>query len=196
MAQHDLGTRYARTVIGYHGCDADVAEVALEGRLALKPSNNDFDWLGTGIYFWEWGLHRAWSFADEQKVRRKVQNPSVLGAVINLGACFDLTDTRFTRDLAAAFPVWSKALRRAGLPLPRNDHGKDRVLRRLDCAVIDWFLSELQKQTGTTYDTVRGAFTEGGPLFPGSGLQTLTHVQIAVRNPACIVGYFRPIMKA
>lgn len=41
------------------------------------------------------------------------------------------------------------------------------------------------------FDTVRGLFTEGGPLFPGSGFRAKTHVQVAVRSADNIKGYFR-----
>lgn len=44
---------YQRMVIGYHGCDAATADVVLSGNYSLQPSDNDYDWLGKGIYFWE-----------------------------------------------------------------------------------------------------------------------------------------------
>ena len=42
------------------------------------------------------------------------------------------------------------------------------------------------------YDTVRGMFTEGEELYPGSGFSAQSHVQIAVRNDDCIRGLFLP----
>lgn len=42
------------------------------------------------------------------------------------------------------------------------------------------------------FDTVRGMFTEGHPLYDGSGFHEQSHVQIAVRNPALIKGVFLP----
>ena len=36
-------------VLGYHGCDRAVAEKALSGNTDLKPSENSYDWLGSGI---------------------------------------------------------------------------------------------------------------------------------------------------
>jgi len=42
------------------------------------------------------------------------------------------------------------------------------------------------------YDTVRAAFIEGEPIYPGSALHMETHIQIAVRNSRAIVGTFRP----
>jgi hypothetical protein len=44
-----------------------------------------------------------------------------------------------------------------------------------------------------SYETVRGAFWEGGELYPTSGFGRKNHIQIAVRAPHCIKGYFRPI---
>jgi hypothetical protein len=32
---------------------------------AFKPSNNDYDWLGPGIYFWEANPLRGLEFAEE-----------------------------------------------------------------------------------------------------------------------------------
>lgn len=44
-----------------------------------------------------------------------------------------------------------------------------------------------------SYDTVRGAFWEGGPIYPGARIEKKNHVQICVRNADSIIGYFRPI---
>ena len=69
----------------------------------------------------------------------------------------------------------------------------DRLLRRRDCAFLNWYL-EWNKDRGTNYDTVRCAFVEGGRAFPTSGIHQKTHIQIAVRNPNCVIGVFRPIV--
>ncbi len=42
-----------------------------------------------------------------------------------------------------------------------------------------------------SFDTVRGMFTEGEPLYEGAGFHARNHIQICVRNPRCIKGYFR-----
>ena len=36
-------------ILGYHGCDAAVAEKIFAGQEPLKHSKNDDDWLGDGI---------------------------------------------------------------------------------------------------------------------------------------------------
>ena len=75
---------------------------------------------------------------------------------------------------------------------------RDRVLRFLDCAVLR-HLHEIVEGAAKTdptiepFDTVRGMFVEGGEAFPGSGFHVKSHVQIAVRNPACIKGIFYPL---
>jgi hypothetical protein len=45
---------------------------------------------------------------------------------------------------------------------------------------------------GIRYDTVRGVFPEGAEAYPGAKILKKTHVQVAVRNPACLLGFFRP----
>jgi hypothetical protein len=42
------------------------------------------------------------------------------------------------------------------------------------------------------FDSVRGVFTEGGPAFPGSGIQEKNHIQICIRNSNSIKGFFLP----
>jgi len=110
------------------------------------------------------------------------------------GRCFDLFDTRFTEDLAEAFRAFRRRMRLAQISLPRNQ-GKtpDHELRRLDCAVLNWYLERLN-HLQKPFDTVRAGFTEGGAVYPGAGIMSETHIQLAVRNPACIIGVFRPIL--
>lgn len=183
--------RSERIIIGYHGCDIRTAESLLAGE-PFKPSINDFDWLGWGVYFWEYGEDRAFRFAEEQRRRGKVNRPAVVAAAIQLGNCFDLLDTRFTADLAAAYEPWAKRLGELGVRLPENGGGPpDKKLRRRDCAVLNWYLDQA-KLLGVVYDTVRGGFVEGGPVYEGSGIHRETHIQIAVRSPACILEVFSP----
>jgi hypothetical protein len=187
--------RYDRTVIAYHGCDAAIAERILGGE-SFQKSENNYDWLGAGIYFWEFGADRAWKFAELQKQSsRKVATPAVVGAIIQLGDCFDLMDTRYTAELAQAYDLFKKVKRTAREPLPKN-MGKtpEKKLRHRDCAVLNFNLQALEER-GITFDTVRCAFVEGPRAFPGSGIHRESHIQLAVRNPTCILGVFRPIMR-
>ena len=56
---------YQRTVFGFHGCDKRVADAVLTGKTKLSASENAYDWLARGIYFWEHG--RASPGVREQK---------------------------------------------------------------------------------------------------------------------------------
>ena len=185
---------YERLIIGYHGCDKAVAEDVLLNGASLKLSENQYDWLGQGIYFWEYGPKRAMDWAVFQKTRGKVNEPCVLGAFIHLRRCFDLTDTTATDMLAAWHGRLKQAEDAGSIRLPENKRaadGADLLLRYLDCFVFNWGLKELA-DAGHGYQTVRGVFVEGPPAYAGSGVMTKTHVQVAVRDPACILGFFRP----
>lgn len=189
--------QYQRLVLGYHGCDKSVADRVLAGDDALKKSEKRYDWLGSGIYFWEHGPERALDWASEQAERGKIENPSVIGAVIHLGDCFDFMDIRSTRILAEAFPRYQDFQNRYGLSVPsnekRHDGDQDLLRRTLDCSIINWLTEIFDADPDSpTYDSVRGVFQESAPAFTGSSIRLKSHIQLAIRNPACIVGYFRP----
>ena len=66
------------------------------------------------------------------------------------------------------------------------------MLRYRDCAVVNWCLEMLEKVAGQRYDTVRCIFSEGEPAFAGSKILSKSHIQIAVRDPEMILGFFKP----
>lgn len=192
-------------VIGYHGCDAAVAEALMAGE-AMRPSERDYDWLGPGVYFWEDDPRRAQEWADEKAAAGAYAAGGVVGAVIDLGRCLDLTLRENLDFLGAAYDSLLAAHEAADLPMPANRDGRnagDKLLRFLDCAVIKHLHENMQadaeearlKGSGPAFmpfDTVRGLFVEGATVYPGGGFHRLTHTQIAVRSPACIKGVFRP----
>mgnify|MGYP001611490089 CR=1 FL=1 len=188
---------YERLIIGYHGCDRELGERVLLNGEGLRTSNNRYDWLGQGIYFWEHGPARAYEWAQEMHARSKIGTPYVLGAFIHLGRCFDLTDTSATHLLGGWYDELLHAFQQADQPMPENQSSPagehDLLLRNLDCAVLNLGLATLDRdKRGHAYQTVRGVFPEGAPAFPGARIMRKTHVQVAVRDPDCIVGYFRP----
>jgi len=165
-----------------------VGEKLLSGD-AFKASDNNYDWLGPGIYFWENNPERAMTWAA-----LRLKNPSesyAVGAVIDLGYCLDLTTQSASTALVRSFEQLEAAAKMAGLPLPMNSSDSDQLRRNLDCAVIRTLHQTLEDEGAMPVDTVKGVFVEGGPLFPGSAIRALTHCQIAVRNPSCIKGVFR-----
>ena len=63
---------YPLTVYAFHGCSHEVAEAVLAGETDLKPSRNAYDWIGSGVYFWENAPERVlrWAQAMQEKARR------------------------------------------------------------------------------------------------------------------------------
>jgi hypothetical protein len=190
---------YQRTIVGYHGCDATVAERVVAGKTELNISANAYDWLGEGVYFWEHGPQRTYEWAIEQARLggAKVTNPSVLAAKINLGVCLDLLDTANTRLLGMWYARFRGLMRQNGIQLPKNRDAAgsrrgDKLMRFRDRAVIDYTISQLAGTEEIRYQTVRGIFIEGGPAFPGSKIALKSHIQIAVRDRKCMVEFFLP----
>lgn len=174
--------RFARTVFGDHGCDAEFARQVLAGEVSISAwnaSQNPWDWLGHGIYFWEYAPERARSWGDQRGGNR-----AVIGAIIQLGNCLDLSDVAGTERLADQYEVVRESFDADGRTLPENRGGRGD----LDCLVIN----SLIEATGATFETVRCPFLEGNPAFPGSRIRRDSHVQLVVRNPSAIVAVFRP----
>jgi hypothetical protein len=121
----DWGYVYHRLVVGYHGCGRATVErvLLLLEHESLEPSNNTYDWLGRGIYFWEHGYKRALEFAEWKEKRGDLTEPTVLGAYIHLGRCFDLTDTEATQSLRAYYERLESVLAESGEPMPQNRKG-------------------------------------------------------------------------
>lgn len=186
---------YHRLIVGYHGCDRSVGEDVLVRSKVLEVKENPYDWLGKGIYFWEHGLERAMEWARWKRARGDIEDPIVLGAYIHLGSCFDLTDVHATGQLKGFYESLKSTMDDIGQEMPKNKKAKkddfDLVLRHLDCAVLNFGLEQLEGED-MSFDTVRGVFPEGAAAFPGAKILMKTHVQVAVRNPACIIGYFKP----
>lgn len=154
------------------------------------------------MYFWENNLARAQKWAKEKESRGEIRKAAVLGAVLSLDRCFDLIDSKFTELLSTYYGSLNANYQTLGLQLPQNrdiqkDVFKDKILRELDCTVIEYMHQEIRKAREKDpeiqpFDSVRGLFTEGGPAFPGAGVQLKNHIQICIRNQNCIKGFFMP----
>jgi hypothetical protein len=182
--------------LAFHGCGRAVADRVIGGRGHLKPSDNPYDWLGTGIYFWENDPTRAREWAIDLQRRGKVDRPAVVGAVIDLGRCLNLLDREYLKLVRQAYRHLLKVSNDAGTPLPRNRELPGRpglLLRELDCATINICRETQVGRDVPPFDTVRAAFVEGEPLYPSAGFNDRNHIQLCVVNPRCIKGYFRPL---
>lgn len=184
-------------VLGFHACEKSIGEELLFGSKGFKASENEFDWLGHGMYFWENSPHRAEAYGKElQEKRNKLKEPIVIGAVINLGYCFDLLESHSLSLLKAHHDALKKTFELAKREMPSNHaaykNDTDKLMRKLDCLVFQYMHSEIKNNKKQPIDSVRGAFWEGEELYPTAGFQEKNHIQICVRNPNCIKGFFLP----
>ncbi|TDW96035.1 hypothetical protein [Dinghuibacter silviterrae] len=131
-------------LIGFHGCERSICDDIVSGKKQMKASNNSWDWLGDGVYFWQNNYERAWYYAHHPPGNLKIKKPA------------------------------------------------DHIVRRLDCAVIKMVHQFFHKEGLAPFDSVRALFPEGRALYNGAGFRENTHIQIAIRNPNMIKGYFLP----
>ena len=192
-------------VLGFHGCDKKVAEkVLLDPEAHLRPSDNDYDWLGNGIYFWLNDPLRAFEWAVSKSKERNsyVKEPAVIGAIIDLGDCLNLCERESILLLQRSYNELSSAAEQSGIDFKEEfknskpDPNGFKLIRKLDCIVIRYAHDLVESESdGRKFDTVYGYFQEGNEAYPGAGILEKSHIQIAVRNTNCIKGYFLPRLK-
>lgn len=180
-------------IIGFHSCDREVGLKVLNGQLELKDSDNEWDWLGSGVYFWEENPYRALQYANEcsegnQKNKIRIKIPFVIGAIIELGNCLNLLEPKSLNIVKQAHDSLEAVYKESGTKLPRNEGPK----RKLDCAVMRYVHATRSKLDYEPFDTVRSSFEEGEKLYPGSTFTNRVHIEICVLNPQSIKGYFLP----
>lgn len=184
-------------ILGFHGTDKSIVDKILDSSIEdLEFKVNIYDWLGNGIYFWDNSPTRAmeWAIELSEKENSTVKEPAVIGAIIDLGHCLDLLDSKNFELLKKGHDILSATLTASGTPMPRNrGRNEDLALRELDCAVIESLHSFLNETNEKQFDSARGVFWEGNPLYEGAGFKDKNHIQICVKNIDCIKGYFRPL---
>jgi len=190
----------AGLTLGFHGCDRSVAEKVIAGQQDLRTSNNDYDWLGHGIYFWENSPSRALEYAHALHknpiiAKPAIEEPVVIGAVIDLGYCLDLLDFENIQYLKLGHEILLDTYKKSGYVLPDNKpfrDTKDLIIRKLDCAVIETLHQSRESGKMKPFDSVRGVFWEGEDIYPNAGFKEKNHIQLCIINPNCIKGYFLP----
>lgn len=187
-------------VLGFHGCDKKTQQSVICGKSTLKGSANDWDWLGHGVYFWEYSPERALDYAKDLKELPKrsknpITKPAVIGAVISPGKCLDLLDYKNLKLLKISYEILNEQAKNEGKELPQNRGGKDLLVRNLDCAVIQNLHTIMKDDNQKPFDSIRGVFWEGENLYPTSGFRQKDHIQLCIINPNCIKGYFLPLDK-
>lgn len=183
---------YHRIIVGYHGTSRKRADEIVRTQ-SFTPSRNDHDWLGHGVYFWEYAPRQAYWWA----YRRHKGDAAVVASMLRLGQCLDLLDPENARDLQRFHDVLDSSYRAQGRELPRNHN--TRKFR--DCAVLETYYKSVQAKGASPVQTSRGvnvptpgsAGMDGGGtrLWERSWLTLEAHIQICVREDAmkaCIVG--------
>ncbi|MET0462812.1 MAG: hypothetical protein ABW007_06650 [Chitinophagaceae bacterium] len=194
-------------LIGFHGCDKSRQQQLLGNSTSIPISSNPFDWLGHGMYFWENNYDRALEWAIKKSAGGGgISEPAVIGAVIDLAHCCDLLDDHFIRMVSLSYDLMAREYASIGRSLPENKdaagdpHG-DRLIRFRDCATFEFLHKRFRNgiadqiiSDGYTplkpFDSVRSVFLEGGEAYPGAGISAKSHIQLCIRNPNCIKGFF------
>jgi hypothetical protein len=96
--------------------------------------------------------------------------------------------------MRTAYEILKISVDAEGKRLPvnkRKDKSGAYLMRYLDCAVLKYLHKQRENADLPAYDSVVGALWEGNELYDAAGITAKNHVQIRIRNPACIRGYFR-----
>lgn len=188
-------------VVAYHGCDVTTRDGLVSRRLSPVSSENEYDWLGPGFYFFEADSERALSFAkaafenpQERYTARPIATPAVVGALLKLTQCLDMTTREGLGVFERGVGVVRSSLEKQNEPIPvnqpKNADDTDVLLRRLDNIVFKTLHEEREKLSAPPYECVRAAFRQGEPLAENSGFHRDSHVQLALRDMTCVVGWF------
>ena len=160
-------------VTGFHGCHIETAMNIVSG-VGFKHSENGYDWLGTGVYFWEDAPDRAAEWAHS----RFGTDGAVISATITLGNSLNLLDITHFNWLKDSY----NGLVTRSLNLPTNKNKR----HYLDYIVVDTYCEDTIVQGASPFQTVRACFPEGPALYPGSRILRETHIQVSVRDSDCI----------
>lgn len=192
---------YHRTVVGYHGTGLTAALRIVNRVEDFRWSERDYDWLGRGIYFWEYAPKQALAWAKVRQKqyqkkanktaedeRRAIEPLAVVACMIRLGFCLDLTEPENVKYLADIFESYKASMELTGEEPLTNS----RQYRKLDCAVFEYAYKVIEaSEPNLTVDTARGVFVpkDGSKrIWEGSWISRDTHIQLCVRNPASLLG--------
>ncbi len=165
-------------VYGYHGTNTEVATTIIQQ--GFNVSSNDYDWLGTGVYFFQDAPVRAWEWAKQQHPA----NPAVIRSTIRLEDCIDLLDISWFPLIRNVYNLFVEEYRQGNRPLPRQNPERSKA-HRLDCACFNYIVEVLGQQ-GQIPRAIRAVFVEGEPVYPNSAIFDRAHVQIAIREVSLI----------
>jgi hypothetical protein len=175
-------------VLGHHGTTVERADAIKE--TGFEITENEYDWLGSGVYFFERSPLRAIEWARDKYPHCQ---PCVMAAEIAFGRdgqnCLDLASRegltaleKFFREFVFHFP------REYVAGLKETPSG----YRQFSYHVINRFCIRMA-EVGWDIHAIRSPFDEGDyifsdpdGIFPTARLRKLTHIQIAVRDCGAI----------
>lgn len=179
---------YNRTVVGYHGTRRSLALQLVQLAVPFDGSANPDDWLGRGIYFWEYAPRQAFRWAEQRRVSEGWDEPvAVVASSIRLGNCLDLLDPGNVEFMRGMYGRYVAKMDSLGLPPAVNRNAS----KRLDCAVFESAYDWHAEHFGSQIDTSRGVYVPTGSssrAWPRSWISREAHIQLCVRNRACIMG--------
>lgn len=179
---------YHRTVIGYHGTRLSVALDIVNRKRNFHYSRNRDDWLGHGVYFWEYAPQQALWWAERRQKRQNWNEPvAILASMIRLGFCWDLLEPENLQILKTMHEryVQLQLASRQNIPKNFNHH------KYLDCAVFQYAYAIIEDEQQQSVDSTRAVYVPTGKdkrIWPRSWISQSAHIQICVRNERCILG--------
>ncbi|EER62330.1 conserved hypothetical protein [Acidovorax delafieldii 2AN] len=137
-----------RIVLAYHGCDITTRDGFVRGQITPEISENRYDWLGKGLYFFEGDWKRALNLAnfahshpDLFLTQKPIATPAVVGTVLDVDRWLDLTTQEGIEDFTRAAEAVVRGSAENGEPQPENKAAyvgdKDLLHRAFDKAACD-----------------------------------------------------------
>lgn len=166
-------------VYGYHGTSQEKAQEIIDRGFNL--STNDYDWLGTGVYFFQDAPVRALTWARE----RYPDSPAVIRSELVLENCIDLLDIDWYPIVRETYKMFVLEYERANIPLPRQNPQRSKA-HRLDCAFFNYIVEKILEPQGETIGCIRAVFNEGDRIYPNSAIVDRAHIQILIRD-LCLI---------
>lgn len=162
---------------GFHGTTLEAAQSILA--TGFRQSDEPWDWLGTGVYFWQDAPLRAYQWSVEwSRIKGRSGVPVVVQADVNLDGCLDLLDIFWDGPIKKASADFLQLLTTLDKKDLKNKPGGRNLM---DCAFFN-FLAESLQEKGVPVRSIRAAVTEGQALFPESPIHDRSHIQVAVRD--------------
>lgn len=166
-------------VYGYHGTSREKAQEIIDRGFNL--STNDYDWLGTGVYFFQDAPGRALAWASE----RYPDSPTVIRSQLVLENSIDLLDIDWYPIIRETYAMFVSGYQKANIPLPRQNPQRSKA-HRLDCAFFNYIVEKIFESQEETIGSIRAVFNEGDRIYPNSAIYDRSHIQILIRDLSLI----------